>query len=152
MLRAACSACDACAEPCATASDCSGGAPTGCLPSLPFRGSPPMHPPAQKAKWDGYLKWGIEYDCPIFPGLFKFCRQYAAASIGAPRLPLAGERRQQWGAGLPAGRGRAGLPRMRHLAVCGGGGMAGRLLLTARRMCAPRAPSACLAAQTARAS
>ena len=39
--------------------------------------------PTQKAKWDSYLKWGIEYDCPIFYGLFKFCRQYAAASIGA---------------------------------------------------------------------
>ena len=50
----------------------------------------------QKAKWDSYLKWGIEYDCPIFHGLFKFCRQYAAASIGA------------WangGAGLPCSGG-----------------------------------------------
>lgn len=44
---------------------------------------PNLHFIAQKAKWDSYLKWGIEYDCPIFHGLFKFCRQYAAASIGA---------------------------------------------------------------------
>ncbi|KAL4451553.1 hypothetical protein ABPG75_007215 [Micractinium tetrahymenae] len=44
-------------------------------------------PEMQKAKWDNYLKWGIEYDCPIFHGLFRFCRQYAAASIdGAYKL------------------------------------------------------------------
>lgn len=56
----------------------------------------------QKAHWDSYLKWGIEYDCPIFHGLFRFCRQYAAASIGGwPGLsttPAHG-----WG---PAVRGR----------------------------------------------
>lgn len=34
-----------------------------------------------------YLRYGLDDDCPIFPGLFNFCRLYAGASIeGATKL------------------------------------------------------------------
>jgi acetoin utilization deacetylase AcuC-like enzyme len=33
--------------------------------------------------------FGVNADCPIFPGLFNFCTIYAGASVGAPRTPLA---------------------------------------------------------------
>lgn len=26
--------------------------------------------------------FGIDHDCPVFPGLFSFCRLYAGASVG----------------------------------------------------------------------
>jgi hypothetical protein len=53
------------------------------VPPAALPAAPPCHSHlAQKARWDHYLRWGVEYDCPIFHGLFKFCRQYAAASIG----------------------------------------------------------------------
>ena len=28
------------------------------------------------------LKFGIDNDCPVFPGLWDFCRLYAGASVG----------------------------------------------------------------------
>ena len=56
-----------------------------CLPRLP----PTLGCAPQKARWDSYLRWGIEYDCPIFHGLFKFCRQYSAASIGEAAAAVA---------------------------------------------------------------
>lgn len=74
-----------------------------CLPSWP--GCTPTAA-LQKAKWDHYLKWGIEYDCPIFHGLFRFCRQYAAASIGGRAQGQAGAR----GAGSQAGAAAAARP------------------------------------------
>mgnify|MGYP006983455845 CR=1 FL=1 len=35
--------------------------------------------------WNSYLKYGLEYDCPIWHGLFDFCRLYAGASLGESR-------------------------------------------------------------------
>lgn len=32
------------------------------------------------------LKFGIDNDCPVFPGLWEFCRLYAGASVGAGLL------------------------------------------------------------------
>lgn len=44
-------------------------------------------PEQQTKDWNSYLKYGLEYDCPIFHGLFDFCRLYAGASIeGASQL------------------------------------------------------------------
>lgn len=35
------------------------------------------------------LKFGIDNDCPVFPGLWDFCRLYAGASVGTlPSLSL----------------------------------------------------------------
>lgn len=31
-------------------------------------------------------RFGIDQDCPVFPGLFSFCRLYAGASVGAALL------------------------------------------------------------------
>jgi acetoin utilization deacetylase AcuC-like enzyme len=31
-------------------------------------------------------RFGIDTDCPIFPGLFNFCKIYAGASVGANAL------------------------------------------------------------------
>jgi hypothetical protein len=39
-------------------------------------------PETFKQQTDAYLKYGIEYDCPIFPGLYNFCSLYTGASIG----------------------------------------------------------------------
>lgn len=39
-------------------------------------------PEAAHANPHAYLKYGIELDCPIFHGLFDFCRLYAGASLG----------------------------------------------------------------------
>ncbi|KAL6785681.1 HDA14 [Auxenochlorella protothecoides x Auxenochlorella symbiontica] len=38
-----------------------------------------------------FLKYGIELDCPIFHGLFDFCRLYAGASIDAARKLVNGD-------------------------------------------------------------
>ena len=88
------------------------GCPAARAPHLASRApSPPAA--KQKAKWDSYLRWGIEYDCPIFPGLFNFCRQYAAASIGAcgraSRWALLRDA-WAWQAGCPASRPPRGCP------------------------------------------
>eukprot|EP00887_Chlorella_sp_A99_P001785 scaffold19.g1785.t1 len=44
-------------------------------------------PEKQQQHWDRYLTYGLEHDCPVFPGIFDFCRLYAGASIeGAYKL------------------------------------------------------------------
>ena len=42
-----------------------------------------QHTTPEEAKQNprAYLKYGIELDCPIFHGLFDFCRLYGGASI-----------------------------------------------------------------------
>lgn len=55
----------------------------------PAQGPPPHQPSLwQASDWNSYLKYGLEYDCPIFHGLFDFCRLYAGASIGAQQAHL----------------------------------------------------------------
>jgi acetoin utilization deacetylase AcuC-like enzyme len=34
------------------------------------------------------IKFGIDNDCPVFPGLWDFCRLYAGASVGTVFLSL----------------------------------------------------------------
>lgn len=44
-------------------------------------------PAAFKSNPDGYDVYGLDLDCPIFPGMFDFCRLYTGASIeGAMKL------------------------------------------------------------------
>ena len=56
-------------------------------------------PAQQRAAPDRLLRFGVEHDCPVFHGLFDFCRLYAGASIGA--ADAAGG----LGTAAPAGRG-----------------------------------------------
>lgn len=66
-------------------------------------------PEQARANPHAYLRYGIEMDCPIFYGLFDFCRLYAGASIGAPGgAPPGGGRgclgKGRWAAPLQASR------------------------------------------------
>lgn len=44
----------------------------------------PPPPKEDEQDADFGAAFGVNADCPIFPGLFSFCRIYAGASVGAP--------------------------------------------------------------------